>query len=695
MKLILENFMCYDELVEFNFSNITLIKGVCGRGKTTIFDAIMWCLYDYPPGVSPDTKKKCETTVILDLPSFVKITRKTNPRRLEIFYKNTYYSDQKVINHLFGSLDLWLASCYQQQEELNLLLTCSSKRRFELFQELIGDTENKKKIEQIENDINVLIEKYKICKGVHDKLLEDYEEVEEDFDQNEKEKIIEDIKIFEKTLFKKENELKSILVKNERINVLTGQLKEITYSKPDEIFKDVDTGVFKELLNYSTIEAREVSNIEKLKEDYNLRKRYLAICDSLKISYDSFLQEIEKCERLVSLHQEKIKYLKFVQNKKKLLQNELQEVPEMMESKHNLNELLIKSQPCPNCGVKLHVQKSIFQVDKYQNDEEKQKHILYEKKVSENNTRRENIIKSNSVKEKVLSKIHLDEDVECVDFELLSAKELSFLNQKLKKLREIKCFIADNDYVSLSRQHRKFQLLRKIPSEMHKFEPIFVLEQKKKYRNWIKIENSNKEIRKKLELLGSKIDQTIIEDEIKNLQKNKKQKERRLDILRKLEISSLKKKKLQKSVDDLEKQYETIMDLTSFRDICDEIIYSRTDDLKKYFIHKVSKLCNEMFDETIEIEIKNFKKFIVYKNGRVSKKLSRGQKKRVSLAIMLVLAEYNSCPFIILDESFSALDAKSRVDVVNVLKHNTNKTCLITLHECREGMFEETLDLDQ
>ena len=46
MKITLENFKCYEKK-EFDLgdNNMVLISGVSGRGKSTILDAINFCLF--------------------------------------------------------------------------------------------------------------------------------------------------------------------------------------------------------------------------------------------------------------------------------------------------------------------------------------------------------------------------------------------------------------------------------------------------------------------------------------------------------------------------------------------------------------------------------------------------------------------------------------------------------------------------
>jgi DNA repair exonuclease SbcCD ATPase subunit len=76
----------------YNFERgVTLLKGISGTGKTTIFAAIDWCLYGKGKNVKPlnsRKSKKIETVVIFNSDTLT-ITRKNNPETLSVRVKDS------------------------------------------------------------------------------------------------------------------------------------------------------------------------------------------------------------------------------------------------------------------------------------------------------------------------------------------------------------------------------------------------------------------------------------------------------------------------------------------------------------------------------------------------------------------------------------------------------------------------------
>lgn len=131
LSVHLENFASYETL-DFNFDNdgLTLISGPTGAGKSTLCDAIPWCLF----GITAKGGKADEilswhggettATAILELnDKIVTVTRSRKPN--DLFFRTGDNSDanptrgtdlndtQKMINDLLGmASDLYLAGAY-------------------------------------------------------------------------------------------------------------------------------------------------------------------------------------------------------------------------------------------------------------------------------------------------------------------------------------------------------------------------------------------------------------------------------------------------------------------------------------------------------------------------------------------------------------------------------------------------------
>lgn len=130
-------------MLELPVGKVILIKGSSGSGKTTIFQSIEWLLYGKIRNIEPFNMQSPNTRVALSIPyningkvTVLEIERKKNPKRLSISYDNNVFEDtiaQSTINNLFGSYELWLASCYIEQGCRNSFLTSPNSGKMELL----------------------------------------------------------------------------------------------------------------------------------------------------------------------------------------------------------------------------------------------------------------------------------------------------------------------------------------------------------------------------------------------------------------------------------------------------------------------------------------------------------------------------------------------------------------------------------
>lgn len=142
-RILLKEFKCWKNLsIEIPLGGVTLIKGDSGCGKSTILQAIVWCLYGKIQLVTPTTKKVASTEVTIRFPFHFKgindilnITRKKSTRVTLSHCKDIYEDKvaQEIINDLFGTYDLWLASCYVGQGTRNTFLTTPNSGKMELL----------------------------------------------------------------------------------------------------------------------------------------------------------------------------------------------------------------------------------------------------------------------------------------------------------------------------------------------------------------------------------------------------------------------------------------------------------------------------------------------------------------------------------------------------------------------------------
>ena len=117
---------------------VTLLKGKSGAGKSTIFEAIRWCMYGSLKGITPIGEKN-QTKVTIDLKT-IKITRSNQPEKLIVEYGSKIYEKDEasgIIEKIYGSKNIWNSSSYLAQDDRNLFFKFTNFDKIDLIKEMI------------------------------------------------------------------------------------------------------------------------------------------------------------------------------------------------------------------------------------------------------------------------------------------------------------------------------------------------------------------------------------------------------------------------------------------------------------------------------------------------------------------------------------------------------------------------------
>lgn len=136
----------------FNEKEVNLLSGDSGKGKTTILEAVRWCLFSgsgrsvYPFGSNPKHTDPTSVQISFEEGEIESIFRSVPPDTLKLKLKNkkvyTSSDAQKLIYSVFGKEELFGCTSYIPQGERNLLLSSNNVSKVGIFEKLIFDEDD-------------------------------------------------------------------------------------------------------------------------------------------------------------------------------------------------------------------------------------------------------------------------------------------------------------------------------------------------------------------------------------------------------------------------------------------------------------------------------------------------------------------------------------------------------------------------
>ena len=236
--------------LDFEHNSLIKVNGKSGAGKTTIFEAIYWILYDEIKKTNPRKKVNAKTKGILKLYD-IKIERQKMPKKLTVTINDQIYegeSAQNIICERYGDNEIWLCSCYILQDCKNIFLTSTNSTKIDILNKL-----------SFTNDTNVIINKL-----ISEKLLTTEKGLDiykKDY-ENEKKLFLSKYESIVQTIENVQNILDKFELKN---------IEELTKEKTN-------------LSSNLSIEEKNKLNRTMIIENYNQLKKKLEILEGKNIN---------------------------------------------------------------------------------------------------------------------------------------------------------------------------------------------------------------------------------------------------------------------------------------------------------------------------------------------------------------------------------------------------------------------------
>lgn len=615
--------------IDLNFLGSKIITGHNGSGKTTIFDAIIWCIYgkssvNVDDVINRKTKKNCKVEVGFSIGSInYSIIRYRNHETQGnniLFFKGkkniamrTKGDTQSLIEETIQmSYNAMVSSVIFSSELYSSFLRSKPSERLKQLESILSlnvINDLSKKLKKKKEPLVEAIDKQKTDRI---KTISSRETLEENLEsytseikakllqlkenkknlQEEKEIIQEKISSYEDIDIEKELEIVEIVEKNNEIQ--RKRLEEKKRLKDVDLLSSKYQKIKDKLLSYQDIDINKELNLNKIAREIE--------------------EENNKTIIIITGLRSKLKNEETI---KKEIEKSLEELKELEKEKTHLLE---HAENCPVCGQTIDKDLNNKLVKEINDKIEAKEIFLNEKKEEQKKIISYNAEIYEQLKEAEKNKIIEQPKKSDYKDEFLYSlrEEISNLKNALKSLENE---IENAEQYNKEIKERISYLLKEFNTDVeNKYEKDFL----ENLRD--KINNLKKEIKKKEEEIIS-IDTTA-----KSLYDKSYVEKTKEAISKKIK----EEEKISKKLDKLQEEMK-------YYDVMNELFSNKDTGFKKFFIDKMIKVFNEkinfylpfFFDDDVVIKFdKDLNEVILLEKNEVSfNSFSSGQKTRMEIAI--------------------------------------------------------------
>ena len=643
-KITIENFKSIGPnpvTVNLDFHNTTLLTGYNGAGKTSIFEAIVWCIYGVTKLKADNVVNKTvgeNTKVELEFSESNKnyvITRyrkhKTHKNNVYVFENGENISlknqadTQDLIQKIVGiDSRAFMSSIVLSSETYKQFLRETNSVRLQIFESVFSLRElndfkkyTSQVIKSLESQLNSKNTELVSVSSYNEADINTLKAYKENY-KNQIEKLNGQISIYKINLAKCEEDLKN----DSEIDFDAEMKKAVEYEAKIKIFNE---------------ELKNVENLMGLVKTYDsqiaeLRKKfdeYENILSSYSVEFfKTELKKITEYEENLKSVNELNKKIDEVESLTKIYNTKIDSIQKSINLKSEEEKSIriqidnIKSNICPTCGHSL---------DGHKVDELKSQYLSALTKIvedinsleDEKNELEDQVEINNSNVRKML------DDVSLINLKKpeYSQQEIKFLAQKYKEAHDnVSLISAQID----SKESDRLKLTQKIKSSSTippKYDGYTV--------EWLN-ENKNKQIKLVSEIESLK-NQIVVTEKMKETAFDKAYVQKLMDSI----------KERNRIIGEINSVLVSIRKERAQYQVLDDIFSNGENGFKKYFINKTIDMFNEkintflpfFFDDEIEIKFdKNLNDSIVFRGKETDfEELSSGEKTRAELCVIFSL----------------------------------------------------------
>ncbi len=739
MKVVLNNFGVWSKKTfEFPDSGLTLITAPSGKGKTTIFRAIIYALTGEGTKLPTLGETKCSVTLeYQDL----KVTRTNRPSRLKLVTPEGEYENEEAQSLIYQRVGkhFRVAGYIQQKAENSFLgMAPAEKLRFleqVAFSEVPMEEVKEKvkaKVSEAEHSLHSVQGELKYLEEHPLAQPEERVETEEELIRA-RDRVLARVKEGEKELVKVQERIKQQLLAQQAQKNLSKQLSELQEVSVPEVTGDLKEyeREIKVITEWETYESARKHLEESQKKLLLPHEEELA---RLKAQVDQIVEvKFEEHAELKELEAALIEYTRQQEIFRKRATfhperyRELSLQVPVLEEKYRNYLLGKEARKCPQCqasvrvhGDTLHLYSgSVYSLE----TERKMRKELDElkKELSGEEFAKRVVENLPAIEEEIeLDLAEVKARIEELKALKVEIEKQSLSHQALRDKYQRKS--SDDTVRRLKRQLEEFALktVPSHPDRSRKEVEKLVVEYKTAVKERERAITTNLQVKEKREKLSRELSLLVQIEDLTFLTTREAELRqdifdaRRLskehdEILMDFYLNRLERTRYQKYIDDLTsvqarvkraqtrytllrqfREHVLQSEMLALQSLIDEINTHLAPYLQVFFPDNPLTLEVKLFKANEKTKIvRNQVNLSVGYRGAVTdlSTLSGGERDRVNLAFTLALAEIFSIPLLMLDETLSSLD---REMTENILEHiqKDSRAILVIAHQVSLGLFD-------